>query len=84
VDTLLDSVPGLGVVWDIVTILIPEWRRCNPAIPHPMDPNGNGSLWLGYINVDAVHPDRLDIGGNHDCPDGICNFSYQDFAPCDL
>ena len=84
VDTLLDSVPGLGTVWDIVTILIPEWRRCNPTISHPMDPNGNGSLWLGYINVDAVHPDRLDIGGTHDCPDGICNFSYQDYAPCDL
>lgn len=84
VDTLLNSVPGLGVAWDIVTVLIPEWRRCNPAIGHPLDPEGDGSLWLGYINIDAVHPDRLDIGGSHDCPDGICNFSYQDYAPCDL
>jgi hypothetical protein len=96
VDTLLDSVPGLGTAWDIVTLLIPEWRRCNPSIDHFMDESPvpdvpesvaeveqDGSLWLGYINVDAVHPDRLDIGGSHDCPDGICNFDYQHYTPCE-
>ena len=93
VDTLLNSVPGLGIAWDVVTLLIPEWRRCNPSIPHFLDESydadenfkeyqNDGSLWLGYINIDAVHPDRLDIGGTEDCPDGICNFSYQHYSPC--
>ena len=111
VDTLLNSVPGLGVAWDIVTLLIPEWRRCDPSIDHFLDvnygtyadfnssagtfstysdgsripPKGNGSLWLGYINIDAVHPDRLESGGSHDCPDGICNFDPEPvFADCEI
>lgn len=86
VDTLLTSVPGLSTIWDLVTLLIPEWRRCNawPTLPETLDDGQDGSLWLGYINIDAVHPDRLDLGGSHDCPDGICNFSYQHFSPCEL
>ena len=94
VDTLLDSVPGLDVAWAVATVLIPEWRFCDPAFGHFLDESpgetdehfleyqNDGSLWLGYINIDAVHPDRLDIGGSHDCPDGICNFSYQNYSPC--
>ncbi len=109
VDTLLGSVPGLQTAWDVVTLLIPEWRTCDPTINHFLDanfgryadwdgnsfneyadgghvsPNGNGSLWLGYINVDAVHPDRLESGGAHDCPNGICNFDPPGlFMDCSL
>ena len=112
IDALLNSVPGLQTAWDIATLLIPEFRFCNPSIDHPMDegispkpddiPDSvyevpqDGSLWLGYINIDAVHPDRLkeeispgddtddiDSAGTQDCPDGICNFSYQQYMPCE-
>ncbi len=93
IDTLIDNVPGLGIAYDVATVLIPEWRRCNPDIPHFLDESydadenfkkyqNDGSLWLGYINIDAVHPDRLDIGGTESCEDGICLLSYQDFSPC--
>ena len=103
---VIEAIPGANTVWDIVSLLIPEWRRCNPSIGHFLDTNygtvakwegndynnyadgtldNNGSLWLGYMNVDAVHPDRLDIGGSHDCPDGICNFDPEPvFADCEL
>ena len=108
---LIESIPGLDVVWDVVSLLAPEWRRCNPSIPHFLDkaqgryaswdsasddyivyndqddvpPNGNGSLWLGYMNVDAVHPDRLESGGSHDCPNGICVVDPEPvFADCEI
>lgn len=103
---VIEAIPGANTVWDIVSLLIPEWRRCNPSIPHFLDTNygtfsrwegndytnyadgtydNNGSLWLGYMNVDAVHPDRLDVGGTHACPDGICNFDPEPvFADCEL
>jgi len=105
---LISSIPGLDTVWDIVSLLIPEWRRCNPSIPHFLDVNygtvakwnsstkqydtyadgeldNNGSLWLGYMNIDAVHPDRLEDGGSHACPDGICNFDPEPvFADCEI
>ena len=110
-NSLIESIPGIDWAWDIVSLLIPEWRRCNPNIPHFLDvaqgqyaswdnasddyivyndqddvpPNGNGSLWLGYMNIDAVHPDRLESGGNHACPDGICNFDPEPvFADCEI
>jgi Tfp pilus assembly protein PilV len=105
---LIEAIPGADVIWDVVSLLIPEWRRCNPSIPlgpldenwgtvarwegndyvnHPSQTiNNNGSLWLGYMNVDAVHPDRLDVDdGTHACPDGICNFDPEPvFADCEL
>ncbi len=103
---VIEAIPGANTVWDIVSLLIPEWRRCNPSIGHFLDTNygtvarwegndytnyadgtldNNGSLWLGYMNVDAIHPDRLDVGGSHDCPDGICNFDPEPvFADCEL
>lgn len=105
---LIEAIPGLSTVWDVVSLLIPEWRRCNPSIPHFLDRNygtvakwnsgtdeydtyadgelqNNGSLWLGYMNIDAVHPDRLDVGGSHDCPDGICNFDPEPvYADCEI
>lgn len=109
---VMEAIPGANEVWDVVSLLIPEWRRCNPSIGHFLDTNygtfskwegndytnyadgtlsGNGSLWLGYMNVDAIHPDRLDFDGDgstdgsHDCPDGICNFDPAAvFADCEL
>ncbi|MDX1519396.1 MAG: hypothetical protein R3318_04685, partial [Gammaproteobacteria bacterium] len=71
--------PVQPVVDTIATFLAPELRGCNPWIQLPefLDPTitpgkSDGSLWLGYMNIDAVHPDRLEEGGSHDCPDGIC------------
>ncbi len=72
--------PVQPVVDTLATFLAPELRGCDPYIQLPtfLDPTINadgtsdGSLWLGYVNIDAVHPDRLDGGGAHDCPDGIC------------
>ncbi len=71
--------PVQPVVDTLATFLAPELRGCNPWIQLPefLDPTitpgkSDGSLWLGYMNIDAVHPDRLEEGGGHDCPDGIC------------
>ena len=109
---LIEAIPGLNEAWDVVSLLVPEWRRCNPSIPHFLDVNygtvakwnnsskeydtyedgelsNNGSLWLGYMNIDAVPPDRLDLGddeeGSVDCPDGICTFDPPAvYADCDI
>ncbi|MCH8262840.1 MAG: hypothetical protein IIA77_07305 [Proteobacteria bacterium] len=109
---VISAIPGADIVWDVVSLLVPEWRRCNPSIPHFLDTNygtfskwegndytnyadgtlsNNGSLWLGYMNIDAIHPDRLDFDGDgstdgsHACPDGICNFDPEPvFADCEL
>ena len=70
---LLDAIPGFEAVWNVVTILSPELRLCNPG--GIWGPNDKGSLWLGYIDIDAVHPDRLEDGGTHECDDaGMCDF----------
>jgi len=61
-------------------------------IDPPSDDN-DGSLWTGYVDMGAIHPDRLHklttaytvdanhIGGSgdgHDCPDNSCKFTYSD------
>ena len=58
----------------------------------PADDN-DGSLWTGYVDMGAIHPDRLHkfttnytvdashIGGSgdgHDCTDNSCKFTYSD------
>ena len=75
------TLPGLAQVWDVIAILAPELRRCHPSIPalppfgNPDFPDDKGSLWLGHIDIDAVHPDRLEDGGTHSCDDaGRCDF----------
>ena len=75
------TLPGLAQIWDVIAILAPELRRCHPSIPalppfgNPDFPKDKGSLWLGHIDIDAVHPDRLENGGSHSCDDaGRCNF----------
>ncbi len=70
---LLDAIPGFDTVWNVVALLAPELRLCNPG--GIWGPNDKGSLWLGYIDIDAVHPDRLEDGGEHECNDaGMCDF----------
>jgi len=72
-DQLLDAIPGFEDVWNVVTVLAPELRLCNPGGIWGAD--DKGSLWLGYIDIDAVHPDRLEDGGEHECNDaGMCDF----------
>ncbi len=70
---LLDAIPGFETIWNVVSILAPEMRLCNPG--GIWGPDDKGSLWLGYIDIDAVHPDRLEDGGTHVCDAaGMCNF----------
>jgi len=78
---LISGIPGFTTIWNIVSILAPEMRLCNPGPPWPS--GDKGSLWLGYIDIDAVHPDRLapdptdpdTRNGTHVCDDaGICTF----------
>ena len=65
------------------------WGPSSPLVPIPAD-DEDGSLWTGYVDMGAIHPDRLHeiasldytveanpIGG-HDC--GLfntCNFDYN-------
>ena len=66
-------IPGFTTVWNIVSVLAPELRLCNPGGIWGAD--DKGSLWLGHIDIDAVHPDRLGDGGTHVCDDaGRCDF----------
>jgi len=70
---LFDAIPGFNTIWNIVSILAPEMRFCNPG--GIWGPDDKGSLWLGYIDIDAVHPDRLEDGGVHECnAAGMCDF----------
>lgn len=70
---LLDAIPGFDTVWNVISVLAPELRLCNPGGIWGAD--DKGSLWLGHIDIDAVHPDRLEGGGTHECDDaGRCEF----------
>ena len=78
---LFNQIPGFTTIWNIASVLAPELRLCNPGPPWPSD--DKGSLWLGHIDIDAVHPDRLipdlsnpdDNNGSHQCEDGFCDFN---------
>jgi hypothetical protein len=81
-NAILEKIPGFNAMWSIASALAPELMPCDPLYTHPFDNNPNGSLWLGYIDTDAVHPDRLlaDISdpgttnGTHSCNDaGMCD-----------
>ncbi len=81
-NAIFDAIPGFNAMWSIASALAPELMPCDPLYSHPFDNNPNGSLWLGYIDIDAVHPDRLlaDISdpattnGTHSCNDaGMCD-----------
>jgi hypothetical protein len=50
------------------------------SVPNMND--GKGLLWFGHIDIDAVHPDRLEYGGKHVCDEaGMCNFEYAALPP---
>ena len=62
------NLPGLSQVWDLISFIAPELSRCDP--PGPPDPlvksplaAPEGHLWLGYVDGDVVHPDRLSVEG---------------------
>jgi len=67
------------------------WGVSSPTVPIPPD-DEDGSLWTGYVDMGAIHPDRLHklttaytvdanhiggSGGGHDCPYNTCNFTYN-------
>lgn len=80
------NLPGLSQIWDLISFIAPELSRCDPGGPGtPPDPlvksplaAPEGHLWLGYVDGDVVHPDRLlnedgDPLGSHTCDDsGRC------------
>ncbi|MDZ7736789.1 MAG: hypothetical protein U5P41_12365 [Gammaproteobacteria bacterium] len=60
---------------DVISIFIPEFSPCNTR--NPMLPD-SGSFWLGFIDFDTVHPDRLDGSDTdgHACDaGGNCQFT---------
>jgi hypothetical protein len=66
------TMPVMGEIWDVVSFMAPELTRCKPAFHSPAV-GPEGSLWLGYVDGDVVHPDRLSGGGTHVCDDaGRC------------
>lgn len=66
------TMPVMGPIWDVISFLAPELTRCKPLFHSPFV-GDDGSLWLGYIDSDTVHPDRLSGGGTHVCDDaGRC------------
>jgi hypothetical protein len=84
---LFGAIPNFETVWNIASVLAPELRLCNPGGIWGAD--DKGSLWLGHIDIDAVHPDRLiadpstpdDRIGEHQVNDaGMSDFSYFDAA----
>jgi len=96
---LLGSLPGLGPLQWAVSAIWPELRPCTDPpflLPAPLDdfdPDGDGSLWFGYLDTEAIPPDRLldaatgDVIGNTsgsikgvvcDNNTNICSFNYQD------
>ena len=105
--SLLDN-PIVGVGQDVIGVIAPELRGCDPLIDippifqpvgppnmplqmsNPLDPDTGkdvGSLWWGYVDIDAVHPDRLSTNedeldpiGTHSCDDstGVCAFEGDD------
>lgn len=68
VKEILD-LPVLDQIWDIISFIAPELSECTndddpspPIISSPFaGPEGN--LWLGYVDGDVVHPDRLSVIG---------------------
>ncbi len=67
----------------VIGLFVPEFRPCNPTIP--LYSGDAGSFWLGFIDFDTVHPDRLDGSDTdgHECsPAGKagqnCEFSGVD------
>lgn len=90
-DSLVSGIPGLKTIWNILSFMVPEMLTCNPSYKHPFDKpfpanttnkQPDGSLWMGYMDIDAVSTDRLDLdlNGKRDsnrkevCSNGYCDF----------
>jgi len=85
------NIPPFKIMQTLLAIPFPELRPCDPPLPHPLDPDNDGSLWLGYLDTEAVHPDRLHhvnnsgvvnpahigAGPGQICEHNICNFAYN-------
>ena len=63
------NLPGLSEIWDLISFIAPELSRCNPGgvdgidepfVRSPLAAEW-GHLWLGYVDGDVVHPDRLSV-----------------------
>ncbi len=63
------NLPGLSQIWDLISFIAPELSRCNPGgvdgvdepfVRSPLAAEW-GHLWLGYVDGDVVHPDRLSV-----------------------
>ena len=63
------NLPVLDQVWDIISFIAPELSECtnadDPSPPIIRSPfaGPEGNLWLGYVDGDVVHPDRLSVIG---------------------
>ena len=82
------NLPGLSQIWDLISFIAPELSRCDPpGLPDPLVKSPlaapEGHLWLGYVDGDMVHPDRLSVLnedpeehlGSHTCDDsGRCTW----------
>lgn len=64
---LLDNRP-IDAILSVVGVFAPELKPCTRR--------KQGSLWFGHVDIDAVHPDRLESGGRHRCDrrSGLCDF----------
>ncbi len=83
------NLPGLSQIWDLISFIAPELSRCDPGGPGaPPDPlvksplaAPEGHLWLGYVDGDVVHPDRLSVPGE-DPDDRLGSHACDDSGRC--
>lgn len=79
------NLPGLAEIWDLISLIAPELSACDangkngppdPLIRSPLA-SEYGHLWLGYVDGDVVHPDRLGAPDDPDTPLGshVCDDS---------
>lgn len=80
------NLPGLRDVLTVAGWIMPEFSLCKPAAPplQLFDPSASpdGHMWLGYVDSDVIHPDRLSEPGtpdqrlgDHVCDEaGICDW----------
>jgi hypothetical protein len=61
-NSIVTAMRGNAAVSGVMTAIeavAPELRPCNPSSGHFLDPDDDGMLWLGYLDTEAIHPDRL-------------------------
>ena len=73
----LTSNPPMQAIMAALTAVAPELRPCNPSYGHFLDPDGDGMLWMGYLDTEAIHPDRL----HHIDRTGIVNEDHLGGGP---